>query len=284
MTAIFSVFLLTLVTPTAAANGTTTMSEGVPIIQVDTSTVAAAAVWTDTTIPVERETMVAVHMSPKKKPTIRSTTSTRASFFVTGAVPCEGATTFQNEMPATSMPRDSITDTSDAGSPPAFPRMVDAINATASPAGEGCHGGNVMKQQAGKGIAPLREEGCDDGNAMQPGTAPITDDVSPALEISRLSSDRDECLAVALHSASLLFRNCVYPLRAAQERIATASSETTTFESVARLKVKSNPFANVLLQRKLLGSGPSFLDSSNCCSTAETRDASARRQAPKPEP
>lgn len=34
MTAIFSVFLLTLVTPTAAANGTTTMSEGVPIIQV----------------------------------------------------------------------------------------------------------------------------------------------------------------------------------------------------------------------------------------------------------
>lgn len=31
---IFSVFLLTLVTPTAAANGTTTMSEGVPTIQV----------------------------------------------------------------------------------------------------------------------------------------------------------------------------------------------------------------------------------------------------------
>lgn len=34
MTAVFSVFLLTLVTPTAAANGATTMSEGVPTIQV----------------------------------------------------------------------------------------------------------------------------------------------------------------------------------------------------------------------------------------------------------
>lgn len=34
MTAVFSVFLLTLVTPTAAANGTTTMSAGVPTIQV----------------------------------------------------------------------------------------------------------------------------------------------------------------------------------------------------------------------------------------------------------
>lgn len=119
---------------------------------------------------------------------------------------------------------------------------------------------------------------------MQPRTAPITDDVSPALEISRLSSDRDECLAVALHSASLLFRNCVYPLRAAQERIATANNETTTFESVARLRVKKSPFANVLFQRNLLGSGPSFMDSSNCSSAEETRDASARRQAPEPEP
>ena len=119
---------------------------------------------------------------------------------------------------------------------------------------------------------------------MQPGTAPITDDVSPALEISRLSSDRDECLAVALHSASLLFRNCVYPLRAAQERIATANSETTC-ESFARQKVENNPFvANVLLQRNLLVSGPIFMDSSNCYSTAGTCDASACRQAPKPEP
>eukprot|EP00729_Bicosta_minor_P014775 gene14775-28688_t len=181
---IFSVFLLTLVTPTAAANGTTTVSAGVPTIQVDTSAVAAAAVWTDTTIPVERET-TGETMARQISPTSRATTPTRASFFVTGAVPCEGATTFQNEMPATSMPRDTITDTSDAGSPPAFPRTVDTINDAASPAGEGCDGGNVMKQQAGKVIAPLLVEGCDDGNAMQPSTAPI---MSDALDIIPLYS------------------------------------------------------------------------------------------------
>lgn len=32
--------------------------------------------------------------------------------------------------------------------------QVDAINATASPAGEGCHGGNVMKQQVTISILP----------------------------------------------------------------------------------------------------------------------------------
>eukprot|EP00729_Bicosta_minor_P010387 gene10387-28144_t len=174
MTAVFSVFLLTLVTPTAAANGTTTMSAGVPTIQVDTIAVAAAAVWTDTTIPVERETTgetMARQIFPKISPTIHSTTPTRASFFVAGAVPCEGATTFQNEMPATSMPRDSITDTSDAESPPAFPRTVDTINAAASPAGEGCHGGNVMKQQNGHAHSKAQGKLCPAVTAARDGSA-----------------------------------------------------------------------------------------------------------------
>ena len=43
---IFSVFLLTLVTPTAAANGTTTMSAGVPTIQVKEEKIARRdALW-----------------------------------------------------------------------------------------------------------------------------------------------------------------------------------------------------------------------------------------------
>eukprot|EP00729_Bicosta_minor_P015228 gene15227-30565_t len=116
MTAIFSVLLLSLVTSTAAANGTTTMPEGVPTIESCTSTVAAATVWTDNTITVETETI---------SPTIRR--PTHASFFVAGAVTCGGATTFENKMPSIATPRGSATDTCDAGSPPAFPRTVSLM-------------------------------------------------------------------------------------------------------------------------------------------------------------
>eukprot|EP00729_Bicosta_minor_P020141 gene20141-3422_t len=111
MTAIFSVLLLTLVTSTAAANGATTMPEGVPTIESCTSTVAAATVWTDNTILEQ----------------ISQTIRSRASFFVAGAVPRGGATTFENKMPSIATPRGSVTDTCDAGSPPAFPRTSRSL-------------------------------------------------------------------------------------------------------------------------------------------------------------